>query len=606
MNYLDTNGQATKASTLRLGLILCLTLCGVSAAWAQTTVFTYQGKLTDAGNPANANYDLEFKLFDALSGGTQQGTTQTRNPVTASAGVFTVTLDFGSNVFSGADRYLEIGVRPANSAIAYTVLAPRRAITATPYAMRSLNAASTDGLSASCVNCITSGQIQSVDGTQITGAIPVASVPTGSGNYIQNAVAGGAGKRALAQVGGFDITGDGVIGGNLIVNGGVGIGINNPTPGQLYVLNSNPGISAISGESATAPGVYGKSTGSRGVFGESEGVAGVYGANVNGAGVVGTSINGYGVQGASVGVGGFAGYFTNTGGGHGVYSETSTGRAIWGKSISSRGVYGESTSLEGVYGISSNGTGVSGASAGVAGFAGYFINTGGGHGVYSETTTGRAIWGKSTSSRGVYGESVSNVGVWGVSSSGQGVIGNSTTSNGVDGSSASVNGYGGHFINTAVGGKALRVDGTGSLGVLEITNGSDLAEKFEVEAEAKPGMVVAIDPQNPGKLSISCGAYNRRVAGIISGANNLSAGMVLPNLADVKNVQPVALSGRVWVYCDAAKSPIKPGDLLTTSVTPGHAMKVINHVRAQGAIIGKAMTELKSGKGLVLVLVTLQ
>lgn len=543
MNYSNTYGQVSKAPMLRFGAVICLILCAVSAAWAQTTAFTYQGRLTDAGNPANGDYDLQFTLFDALVGGTQQGI-QTRNPVTASAGVFTVTLDFGA-VFTGGDRYLEIGVRPANSAIAYTVLAPRQAITATPYAMRSLNAASADGISASCVNCITSSQIESVDGTQITGAIPVASVPTGSGNYIQNATAGGAGKRAVAQVGGFDITGDGVIGGNLTVNGGVGIGISNQTPGQLSVLSSTPGSSAVYGESASGPGVYGKSTGSRGVFGESEGVAGVYGANTNGAGVVGTSTNGYGVRGASASIGGFSGYFTNTGGGHGVYSETSTGRAIWGKSISSRGVYGES---------------------------------------------------------------VSNVGVWGVSSSSTGVIGNSSTGYGVDGSSASVNGYGGHFINTAPGGKALKVEGTANVGVLEITSGSDLAEKFEVEDDTKPGMVVAINPKNVGRLSISRGAYNRRVAGVISGANNLSAGMVLPDLAGDKTTLalPVALSGRVWVYCDATKNAIRPGDLLTSADTPGHAMKVVNHTRAQGAIIGKAMTELKSGRGLVLVLVSLQ
>jgi hypothetical protein len=53
-------------------------------------------------------------------------------------------------------------------------------------------------------------------------------------------------------------------------------------------------------------------------------------------------------------------------------------------------------------------------------------------------------------------------------------------------------------------------------------------------------------------------------------------------------------------------SPIKPGDLLTTSDTPGHAMRVADHARAQGAVIGKAMSVLKEGKGMVLVLVTLQ
>jgi hypothetical protein len=69
---------------------------------------------------------------------------------------------------------------------------------------------------------------------------------------------------------------------------------------------------------------------------------------------------------------------------------------------------------------------------------------------------------------------------------------------------------------------------------------------------------------------------------------------------------PVALTGRVYVLADAAKDAIAPGDLLTTSDTPGHAMKVAEPARAQGAIIGKAMSALKEGRGLVLVLVSLQ
>jgi hypothetical protein len=67
----------------------------------------------------------------------------------------------------------------------------------------------------------------------------------------------------------------------------------------------------------------------------------------------------------------------------------------------------------------------------------------------------------------------------------------------------------------------------------------------------------------------------------------------------------VALSGRVYVQADTTAGAIKPGDLLTTSNTPGHAMKVAHHARAQGAILGKAMSALK-GKGMVIVLVTLQ
>ena len=146
---------------------------------------------------------------------------------------------------------------------------------------------------------------------------------------------------------------------------------------------------------------------------------------------------------------------------------------------------------------------------------------------------------------------------------------------------------------------------------LAITGGSDFAENFDVGAASvtaiQPGMVVAIDPAHPGKLSLSHRAYDRRVAGIISGAGNVETGMRMGQagtLADGKH--PVALSGRVYVWADATRGAIHPGDLLTTSTTPGHAMKVGNSAKAQGAIIGKAMTELKHGKGLVLVLVTLQ
>ena len=70
--------------------------------------------------------------------------------------------------------------------------------------------------------------------------------------------------------------------------------------------------------------------------------------------------------------------------------------------------------------------------------------------------------------------------------------------------------------------------------------------------------------------------------------------------------QNVALSGRVYVEADASAGAIEPGDLLTTSHKPGHAMKVTDHARAQGAIIGKAMSPLAEGTGMVLVLVSLQ
>ncbi len=148
-------------------------------------------------------------------------------------------------------------------------------------------------------------------------------------------------------------------------------------------------------------------------------------------------------------------------------------------------------------------------------------------------------------------------------------------------------------------------DGTTKVQVLEIT-GADVAERFAVSEPVEPGMVVEIDPKNVGQLRPARGAYNRRVAGVVSGAGDLPVGAVLGNLPGVEKAPAVALTGRVYCRCDASSGPIEPGDLLTTSDTPGHAMKVTDHPRAQGAILGKAMGSLESGKGLVLVLVSLQ
>lgn len=157
--------------------------------------------------------------------------------------------------------------------------------------------------------------------------------------------------------------------------------------------------------------------------------------------------------------------------------------------------------------------------------------------------------------------------------------------------------------------KTLQVNGVTSTKVLEITGGADFAENFEI-ADSQPllpGMVVSIDVDNAGQLRVSDRPYDKTVAGIVSGAGGIQPGMIMGQegtLAAGKH--PVALTGRVYCLADASQGEIKPGDLLTTSPTPGHAMKVIDHDVAAGAIIGKAMTSLKEGKGIILVLVSLQ
>src|SRR5262245_59460126 len=125
-----------RGSSLAMALLLvAITI----TALAQGTAFTYQGKLTDSGNAPNGNYDFEFRLFDSLSAGTQQGSTLTRTNVAVANGIFTVQLDFGAcpTCFNGASRFLDISVRQAGG-IAYTQLSPRQQVTTTPYAIKSL------------------------------------------------------------------------------------------------------------------------------------------------------------------------------------------------------------------------------------------------------------------------------------------------------------------------------------------------------------------------------------------------------------------------------------------------------------------------------------
>jgi hypothetical protein len=123
-----------------IGLALVFLL--ESTAFAQTTAFNYQGKLTDSGASQSA-YQMQFALFDALAGGSQIGGIIANPSVAINQGVFNVTLDFGASVFTGADRFLQISVR-RNVSEAYTVLSPREKIASSPYSIRTLSAGQAD------------------------------------------------------------------------------------------------------------------------------------------------------------------------------------------------------------------------------------------------------------------------------------------------------------------------------------------------------------------------------------------------------------------------------------------------------------------------------
>jgi hypothetical protein len=135
-------------------LVALFVLLSATAGLAQTTTFTYQGRLVDGGTPANGSYDLQFALWDSAAGGTQIGSTQTVSSVAVASGIFTVTLDFGANAFPGANRFLEISARQSGAG-SFTLLSPRQPVTSTPYALRSLGATAADTLSSACVGCVT-------------------------------------------------------------------------------------------------------------------------------------------------------------------------------------------------------------------------------------------------------------------------------------------------------------------------------------------------------------------------------------------------------------------------------------------------------------------
>ncbi|MBW8038983.1 MAG: hypothetical protein FVQ85_03175 [Planctomycetes bacterium] len=129
--------KSTKMLTI-LALGLMTWLVGFTEAAPMGTAWTYQGRLIDANSAADGLYDFQFKLFDANVAGTQQGSIIEANDLDVISGYFTAELDFGSSVFSGDARWLEILVRPGDSIDAgdYVTLSPRHEISPTPYALQ--------------------------------------------------------------------------------------------------------------------------------------------------------------------------------------------------------------------------------------------------------------------------------------------------------------------------------------------------------------------------------------------------------------------------------------------------------------------------------------
>ena len=229
--------------------------------------------------------------------------------------------------------------------------------------------------------------------------------------------------------------------------------------------------------------------------------------------------------------------------------------------------------------------------------------------VISSTGTGLKVEGKPD---GPSGAAIRAIGDGSVFVGGcAGVQATTDWGNGVEGTTSSSAWYGGYFDNTA-GGTALFVDGLADVRSLRILGGADIVEGFEArdgadaDGRPEPGTVLVIDEASAGALRTSSAPYDSKVAGVVSGANGISHGMKLGQDGALDGETLVAMTGRVYVKCSTENGAIRPGDLLTTSTTSGHVMRATDHDRANGAVIGKAMSTLDARTGLVLVLVNLQ
>jgi hypothetical protein len=638
----------SKLTLVLTGLLLATLNPRLSTCFAQGTAFTYQGRLANGTNVANGIYDLRFAIYDSSGGPTVVAGPVTNSPTSVSNGLFTVTLDFGAGVFTGAERWLEIAVR-TNGGGAFTALSPRQKITPTPYAIMSGN---------------------------LSGSLAAAALPTG-GNWalsstltldtstltvdpVNNRVGIGTASPAwpFHEVAGQSVA---LLESTATPFGSVlelrnntasptylgAINFNNAAgtyPGQIGYLNGN----VLSFRTANAERMRLDGSGnllvtaSAGTAITGSALASGVGYGVRGEGSwLGVGVDGWAPDGSSYGVRGQAGGTNSAGVFAEAFATSTETYGVRGKahSASGNGVAGENdaTSGIGVYGLHGSGTG----SRTPAGVYGESLQSAGNGvvGVANNGPNAYGVWGKSTSGYGGRFDGI-NYGVYATSSGGTAGYFNNLTVVESDSSLAKPQlrlheTQDGDFArlefqvasrpywHIAVGGGAanqmnfynstngdvmsLTQDGTLFVKVLTITGGADIVEPFKMSQENPPkGAVVVIDENNPGQLKLSAEPYDRRVAGIISGAGGVSPGLSLQQKGVVEGDQPVALTGRVYVQADTSNGAIKPGDLLTTSAKPGHAMKVTDHARAQGAILGKAMTGLAEGAGLVLVLVTLQ
>ncbi len=595
----------------RAALVIAI---GILAAVVMTAsadvprIITYQGCLTDSlGHPVpDGNYNLIFALYADPSGGEpvwSNDVVKAGQPVEVTGGMFTYSLGAAAplppEIFNDPSLWLGITIAGEDA----SEMTPRVQLTSAPFAYRALfadNVPSGGGWvqGPGIIYPENPADMVGIGTLEPTFKLEVKSSATGDGLRVTSSdgdqlfrVRENSDGSCQAQV--SDASGATTVyirgGGNSTFNGG-NVGLGNTAPSERLVVGEDMG--AYSGEMVvignSASGSYsGVTTGE-----DTDNRGWIVWKNDNNQLVLGTKQDGVSydnsviVSGGNVGIGTVPSYprlYVKDNGTpiHAENEGSTGGAAVSGKSNNPLG--------QGVKGfaVASNGKGVWGLAQG---------NTG--YGVLAEAsgTSGVALYAEATGALGValYAE-VSGEARTAISANADVNFGTGIEARGgISGKAAKF------FGNVAIYSRAD--DGL----VMELGEGLDYAEGFDLSdpTKAKPGTVVAIDPDNPGRLMISNTAYDTRVAGIVAGANGLGSGV---RLGAGGFDRDIALAGRVYCNVETTEAAIEPGDLLTTSSRPGFAMKAVDYAKAQGAILGKAMQKMEKGQtGRILVLVTLQ
>jgi hypothetical protein len=217
----------------------------IQAVTALGTSFSYQGRLVDAGSPANGAYDFQFLLEDSETGGAQIGSTAVKADVVVTNGLFTTDLDFGAAAFNGDARWIEIQVRAGSSSGAYTVLSPRQSVSPAPYA---LYAKATGGF---VVPLAVSGTSAGAPATT-TGLLTVTQAGTGIAISGQRTTTDPAQYPAII---GTNAGGGAGVQGESIFATGVGVqGFGNGATGFGGYFTGNTGVKAVAGNGAAVGG----------------------------------------------------------------------------------------------------------------------------------------------------------------------------------------------------------------------------------------------------------------------------------------------------------------------------------------------------------------